>query len=142
MRDSIGVSGGSLQQYTRRYEEYMAATKPARDSVRTNLQAMRTAFESGSRSEARARHQAIERQIKQLAERDKQFDDGLNDILSKDQQSRYKQWRESRERKTRDRWRHERRSHQSGEGWTFNQEETKPAGNLLPAERLSVTTSY
>jgi Spy/CpxP family protein refolding chaperone len=130
MRDSIGVSDGSLQRYTQRYQEYMAATKQSRDSVRANMQAMRTAFESGNRSEARARHETIERQVKQLAERDKKFDEGLKDILSKDQQNRYQEWRKSREKRTRHHWRHDGRSQQSRAGWTFNHEKTTPYQEL------------
>src|SRR5215216_2606700 len=38
LRDSIGVSGGPLQRYTQRYQEYMAATKPSRNSLRANIQ--------------------------------------------------------------------------------------------------------
>lgn len=141
MRDSIGVSGGSLQRYTQRYQEYMAATKPSRDSVRANMQAMRTAFESGNRSEARARHETIERQVKQLTERDKKFDEGLKDILSKDQQNRYQEWRESREKRTRDHWHHERRSQQSRAGWTFNQGKTTSYQELASNINLQPPTA-
>ena len=110
MRDSIQVTGKQLQQYTGRYESHMAATRPSRDSLRTSMQAVRAAFESGNRSEARTRHQAVERQWKQLVEQDQKFEAGLKDVLTKDQQARYQQWKEKRKQEARDRWRKGRRA--------------------------------
>jgi Spy/CpxP family protein refolding chaperone len=118
MRDSIQVSGKQLQQYTQRYDSHMSATKPSRDSLRISMQAVRAAFESGNRSEARARRETVKRQWKQLAERDQKFEEGLNDVLTKDQQARYQQWKEKRKQEARDRRRHGRRADGRHRGWT------------------------
>jgi hypothetical protein len=105
MRDSINLSPDQLKQYARRYADHMAATRPTRDSLRTTMQAVRSAFERGDRSAAREQRDIVERQSKDLADRDKTFDKGLKDILSKDQQKRYQKWKENREKEERDRWR-------------------------------------
>jgi hypothetical protein len=105
MRDSISLSSNQLQQYSSRYASHMASTRVERDSLRTNLQAMRTAFENGDRSAARARREVIQRQSKDLADRDKKFDDGLKDILSKDQQKSYQKYKENQDKQQQDRWR-------------------------------------
>jgi hypothetical protein len=105
MRDSINLSPDQLKQYARRYADHIAATRPTRDSLRTTMQAVRSAFERGDRSAAREQRDIVERQSKDLADRDKTFDKGLKDILSKDQQKRYQKWKENREKEERDRWR-------------------------------------
>lgn len=117
MRDSIGLSGDKLQQYTRRYESHMANTKPARDSLRASVQAVRAAFESGDRSAARAQRDIIERQSKEISTQDKAFDKGLKDLLTKDQQKRYDKWKANREKEEGKRWRGERRRPLGHEGW-------------------------
>ena len=61
LRDSIHVSGDKLQQYTKRYDAYMASTKATRDSLRTNVQAIRSAFQSGDRSAVRDRRDVVRR---------------------------------------------------------------------------------
>ena len=105
MRDSVSLRPDQLQQYSTRYATYMADTRSERDSLRTNVQAMRTAFENGDRSAARDRRDVIQRQAKDLASRDKKFDDGLKDILSKDQQKSYQKYKDSQDKQQRDRWR-------------------------------------
>jgi hypothetical protein len=106
LRDSIQLSGKGLQQYTQRYESHMSATKASRDSLKAGLQAARSAFEKGNRSEVQSRRDRLEKQWKQLAEQDKKFEAGLEDILTKDQQTRYQQLQENRKREARDQWRH------------------------------------
>jgi Spy/CpxP family protein refolding chaperone len=116
MRDSIGLNGSQLQGYTRRYENHMANTKEARDSLRTEVQAMRAAFESGDRSAARDQRDRMEQQSKELSKQDEAFDNGLKDILTKDQQKQYKKWKDNREKAERAQW-SQRRSSGNRDGW-------------------------
>jgi hypothetical protein len=108
LRDSIGVTGSKLEQYTRRYDSHMATTKPARDSLESAMRSMRTAFQSGDRAAAGERRQAIKRQSDQLAKSDQQFQASLKDLLSKDQQKRYAKWQEEQLNLARERWHRER----------------------------------
>ena len=127
MRDSIKVGGKELQQYTKRYDNHMAATKGARDSVRTSMQAVRAAFEKGDRSEARSRRETIERQRKQLADEDRKFEESLNNVLTKDQQTRYQQWQNKRRQEARDWWRQRRSAARRG-GWGTHHDSAGTSG--------------
>jgi hypothetical protein len=102
LHDSIGLSGDQLQLYARRYSNYTAETGPVRDSLRTSMQAMRAAFESGDRSEAGGRRDALERQSQELAKKDKEFEKVLKEGLTKDQQKRYDKWKAAREKAERE----------------------------------------
>jgi hypothetical protein len=102
LRDSIGLSGDQLRHYTQQYSNYGAETRPARDSLRTSVQAMRAAFESGDRSQAGSRRDAITQQSQELTKRDKDFEKVLKEDLSKDQQKRYDQWKKAREKAEKD----------------------------------------
>lgn len=116
MRDSMGLNGSQLQGYTRRYENHMANTKAARDSLRSEVQAMRAAFESGDRSAARDQRDRMDQQSKELSKQDEDFDKGLKDILTKDQQKRYQKWKDNREKADQEQWQ-QRRSSGSRAGW-------------------------
>jgi Spy/CpxP family protein refolding chaperone len=111
LRDSIGVTGAKLDQYNKRYQSYMAQTKPARDSLQSAMRSIRTAFESGDRGTARNRRQAVRRQAEQLIKQDRDFEAGLKDILSPDQQKRYSEWKEQRIKLARERRQEGRRGH-------------------------------
>jgi Spy/CpxP family protein refolding chaperone len=113
MRDSIRVSGKELQQYTEQYDSHMAATKPIRDSVRTGMQAVRAAYEKGDREAARAGRGKVQEQWKKLAEQDKKFEENLKNVLTKDQQTRYEQWKDKQKQEVREEWRQHRREHGS-----------------------------
>jgi Spy/CpxP family protein refolding chaperone len=113
MRDSIRVGGKELQQYTQQYDSHMAATKPIRDSVRAGMQAVRAAYEKGDREAARAGREKAQEQWKKLAEQDKKFDDNLKNVLTKDQQTRYEQWKDRRKQEAREEWREHRWKHGS-----------------------------
>jgi Spy/CpxP family protein refolding chaperone len=108
MRDSISLDANQVQEYSKRYADHMASTRTERDSLRTAVQAARTAFESGDRAAARERGQSIGQQWKDLSDQDKAFDKGLKDILTKDQQKRYQKWKDDREKAERDQWRRQR----------------------------------
>ena len=113
MRDSIRVSGKELQQYTEQYDSHMAATKPIRDSVRAGMQAVRAAYEKGDREAARAGRGKVQEQWKKLAEQDKKFEENLKNVLTKDQQTRYEQWKDKQKQEVREERRQHRREHGS-----------------------------
>ena len=98
LHDSIGLSEDQLTRYARLYSNYMAETRPSRDSLRPSIQAMHNDLEEGDRSAARGRHDAIEKQSQDLAKRDKDFEKVLKQGLTKDQQKRYNKWKEAREK--------------------------------------------
>lgn len=123
MRDSIQVTGKQLQQYTQRYDSHMRATQPLRDSLRTSMQAARAAFEKGDRSEAHSRRDAVQSQWKRLADQDKKFNQDLKNVLTKEQQTRYQQWKDNRKEEDRRRWR-EHRADRRG-GWHSHQDSTR-----------------
>ncbi len=114
LRDSIGVTGAKLDQYSKRYQSYMAQTKPARDSLQSAKRSVRAAFEGGDRNAARDRRQAVRRQAEQLMKRDRDFEAGLKDVLSQDQQKRYSEWKEQRTNLARERRHEARRGHDHG----------------------------
>jgi hypothetical protein len=111
LRDSIGVTGTKLDQYTGRYRSHMAATKPARDSLQNAMRSIRQAYESGDRTAARSRRRAVKQQAQALIERDREFEAGLKAVLSVDQQKRYAEWKEQRIRLAREQHRHGHRGH-------------------------------
>jgi hypothetical protein len=101
LRDTVQLSGDKLQQYTKRYDAYMASTKVARDSLRANLQAIRSAFQSGDRSAARDRRDLVMHQADDLSKRDQQFEKDVRSLLNQDQQKRYDKWKDDRQKNQR-----------------------------------------
>jgi Spy/CpxP family protein refolding chaperone len=97
MRDSIGLNGDKLKEYTRRYENYISNTKPVRDSLQATLKSMRSSFESGDRAAAREHRDTLRRQADQLSQKDQEFENGLKQLLSADQQKRYSEWEQRQE---------------------------------------------
>jgi hypothetical protein len=95
-----------LERYATRYTDHMAATQPVRDSLRASMQELRAAFESGDRSSVRERRSELQRQWNDLSKRDEEFDKALEDLLSKDQEKRYRQWKEAREKAAREQMEH------------------------------------
>jgi hypothetical protein len=120
LRDTVGLSGAKLQQYSKQYDAYIASTKVARDSLRSNLQAMRSAYEGGARSATRDRRDTVMRQSEDLARRDQEFEKSLKALLSNDQQKRYEQWKADRQKNERAKWRSEHRD-RGREGQRSNQ---------------------
>jgi hypothetical protein len=115
LRDSIGVTGSKLEQYTRRYESHMAATKPTRDSLRAAMQSLRSSPKS-DHSATGDRRQAIRSQFESLGQKDRQFETSLKDLLTQDQLKRYTEWKQSQRDLARTRWHrdhHDRGSHES-----------------------------
>lgn len=107
LRDTVQLSGDKLQQYTKRYDAYTTSTKVARDSLRANLQAIHSAFQSGDRSAARDRRDLVMRQADDLSKRDQQFERDVKSLLNKDQQKRYDKWKDDRQKNEQAHWRSE-----------------------------------
>ena len=115
LRDSIGVTGAKLDQYTREYRNHMAATKPARDSLRTAMRSIHEDYKKGDQAAAQNRRRAARKEAESLMKRDHEFEAGLKKILSQDQEKRYSEWRENQIKLARE-WRHQRqRNHGTGE---------------------------
>jgi hypothetical protein len=115
MRDSVKLNEDQLKQYSQRYSTYIAGTRATRDSLRTQMLAVRSTFQSGNREAARGQLGDVQEQWKQLSDKDKKFNEGLKDILNKDQQKRYKKMQEDRVKAERDQWRRDRVPDANGE---------------------------
>ena len=83
------------------------------------MQTIRTAFEQGDREAARNQRQDVERKSKVLLDRDQDFEQGLKDLLSKDEQKRYQKLKQNREQQSRERWQRDRPTAESQDGWTY-----------------------
>jgi hypothetical protein len=94
MQQIVGLDQDQTRRYTQSYEQHMAATKPARDSLRTALQATRQAFDSGGMESARPSRDLVVRLWKDLSKQDEEFDKRLKSIFTKDQVKQYSKWRE------------------------------------------------
>jgi hypothetical protein len=119
LQDSAGVRGKELEEYAQRYASLMAATRPARDSLRVTMQTIRTAFDRGDRAAARDQRQDVERQSKMLTDRDKEFEKGLKGLLDKDQQKRYQKLKQDREQQSRELRQRDRPTSGAQDGWTY-----------------------
>lgn len=98
MQQIVGLNEDQTKRYTQAYQQHMAATKPARDSVRTALQATHQAFESGDMQSARPGRDLVVRLWKDVSKQDEEFDKGLKSILAKDQVKQYSQWRDDQKK--------------------------------------------
>ncbi len=93
------------RHYADLYQQFMASTRPQRDSLTVGRRDMRAAFEDGDREGARRQGDVAMRLGEELARRQKTFDDTLKSFLGKDQWKRYDQWRsEERKRAEQERW--------------------------------------
>jgi hypothetical protein len=115
MRDTVGLSGETAQRYANRYANHMAGTRSVRDSLRKELETMPVESADEGGSTLRDRRPELQRQWKDLSKRDHDFEKGLKDLLTKDQQKRYKKWRQAKEETDRELWESQRRG--SAQGW-------------------------
>jgi hypothetical protein len=96
------------RRYTELYQNFMASTKPQRDSLNITRRDMRAAFEDGDREGARRQFDAVRALGDELTQRQKTFDDTLKSFLGKDQWKRYDKWRSDErkraEQERRERW--------------------------------------
>jgi hypothetical protein len=119
LQDSVGLNGRELEEYAQRYSTLMATTRPARDRLRATMQTIRTAFDRGDRAAARDQRQDVGRQAKMLIDRDKEFEKGLRNLLSTDQQKRYQKLKQARERQLQEGRQRDRPAAAAQDGWTY-----------------------
>jgi hypothetical protein len=108
LRDTVQLSGAKLDQYTKQYNAYIASTKVTRDSLRNNLQTMRSAFQSGNRARAGEQRDVAMRQAQDLQKRDQEFEKSVKPLLDENQQKRYDTWKNDRQKNAHEHWRGER----------------------------------
>ena len=96
------------RRYTELYQQFMASTRPQRDSLNVTRRDMRAAFEDGDREGARRQLGIVVALGDELTRRQKAFDDTLKTFLGKDQWKRYDKWRSDErkraEQERRERW--------------------------------------
>jgi hypothetical protein len=96
------------RRYTGLYQQFMASTRPQRDSLNVTRRDMRAAFEDGDREGARRQLGIVVALGDELTRRQKAFDDTLKTFLGKDQWKRYDKWRSDErkraEQERRERW--------------------------------------
>ena len=88
--------------YDSLYHSLMDSTAAERDSVVTARQEIRAAFQSGDREGAEEPMRTLRALTKDLANRQKSFDESLKPLLSHDQWKRYDKWREERRKEVGD----------------------------------------
>ena len=92
----VGLDAGGLARYTTMYQNLMAATKSERDSLAAARHAREVSRGSSAGPQERGGPGGM-REIRQyLEDHQKQFDQALGDVLSKDQFKRYQDWRDQR----------------------------------------------
>jgi hypothetical protein len=104
------LEGAQRERYAGLYQRFMTNTQPQRDSLKASVEAAREAFQKGDREGARGQRPAIQELRKGLADQQKQFDETVEEFLSKDQWKKYEQWREEERDRVRQEWR-KRRDH-------------------------------
>jgi hypothetical protein len=98
MATLVGLDAGGVARYATMYQNLMTSTKSERDSLASIRQARRASRENGVGPQERGGPGGM-REIRQyLEDRQKQFDQALGDVLSKEQLKRYQNWREQRRR--------------------------------------------
>ena len=94
----VGLDGDGLARYTTMYQNLMESTKRQRDSVTSLREARRAARESGAGTGGPGGGgMGGMREIRDyLEDRQRQFDQVLQEFLTKDQFKRYAAWRDQR----------------------------------------------
>jgi hypothetical protein len=93
----VSLDGDGLGRYTTMYQNLMESTKSQRDSLATLRQSWRAARDNGGGAADLGGGMGGMREIRQyLADRQQQFDQALEETLTKDQFKRYQAWRDQR----------------------------------------------
>jgi hypothetical protein len=98
MATLVGLDAGGAARYATMYQNLMASTKSERDSLAAIRQARQASRDNGGGPEERGGPGGMRAIRQYLEDRQKQFDQALGDVLSKDQFKRYQDWREQRRR--------------------------------------------
>ena len=89
----LGLTPSDSARYDSVYDAHMNATAPARDSLRSEMDSLRSSFRGGDRGAGRVHAQAAQRIWKNLSRQDDSFDKSLKSVLTKDQFKQYSDWR-------------------------------------------------
>ena len=116
MRDTIGLTGQPAERYAKRYTNYMADTRQVRDSLKSALEALRSGMRDQDRSAVRERQSYLQEQWTDLSKQDQEFENNCKDLLTKDQQKRYKKWKDARDKAGREQGKG-RKGSGAGSGW-------------------------
>jgi hypothetical protein len=115
MAQLVGLEADRLDRYSTMYQNFMSSTQPERDSLAAMRQARRSdAGQYGGAGGERSFDMSTAREIRQdLENRQKQFDDALQDVLSKDQLKQYRDWRDQRRKDAQAAMQQRRNGHQN-----------------------------
>lgn len=84
--------------YKQKYDSFMTATQPQRDSARALRVAVRNAMQAGDRDAARGNFPDLQRLGDVLVKAEQQFDAGLKRVLTKDHFKDYQDWKQQQRR--------------------------------------------
>jgi enamine deaminase RidA (YjgF/YER057c/UK114 family) len=80
-------------RYAQAYDSFMVATRPTRDSTRTQLGIMRQKLEGGDRAAATFYAERAVRFSRQLEDRQEKWEDQLSRFISSEQVRAYRKWK-------------------------------------------------
>ena len=110
----LGLNPSDSARYDSLYDAHMNATAPARDSLRSEMDSLRSSFRGGDRSAGRVHAQAAQRIWKDLSKQDGNFDKSLKSVLTKDQFKQYSDWRKQEKKDAEDLRRQQMRDRMGG----------------------------
>lgn len=96
-RTLLELSDAQATQYAQKYDSFMVATQPQRDSATANLAKMNERLDEGDRSAALFYVERVQDIGKNLKARQDRFESDLHRFLSNDQMKEYKKWRDGEE---------------------------------------------
>ena len=103
-----GLEESKRPRYAELYQSFMAKTRPQRDSLKTSLDTIRQALQSGGRSSARGHRSSLRELRGRLADQQREFNDSVKKLLSSSEWNKYQQWREAERDRMRKEWRERR----------------------------------
>jgi hypothetical protein len=110
----LGLDPSDSARYESAYDAHMSATAPARDSLRSEMDSLRSSFRGGDREAGRVHARAAQRIWKNLSQQDDNFDKSLKSILTKDQFRQYRDWRKQEKKDAQDLRRQQMRERMGG----------------------------
>lgn len=99
-RTLLNLSDSQAAQYTQKYDSFMVATQPLRDSATANLAKMNERLDDGDQSAALFYVERVQGIGKDLKARQDRFESDLRRFLSGDQMKEYKKWRDGEDQAT------------------------------------------
>lgn len=96
MTPKFRLDSAQGERYRAAWDSMMAATRPARDSIREAMDGMQRARVEGYQREGQRQGALIERLGKRLKKDEERFDKVIRRFLSKEQWEEFKDWRDRR----------------------------------------------